>query len=148
MADALDSKKISAFADNATPADTDYFLNATGNVMKKTKVSQLITWLKEKLGINSLNTKLSGKYMLVRVDTVTIPAGDVAGNTITSAKSTTFTKVSDDALCIAVFRGAGWLGCTGHSINGNTLTAYFYSWSGGTHSGTGTFDIFQFVKVS
>lgn len=37
MADALDSKKISAFADNATPADTDYFLNATGNVMKKNK---------------------------------------------------------------------------------------------------------------
>lgn len=37
MADALDSKKISAFIDNATPADTDYFLNATGNVMKKNK---------------------------------------------------------------------------------------------------------------
>lgn len=35
MADALDAKKISAFADNAAPADTDYFLNATGDVMKK-----------------------------------------------------------------------------------------------------------------
>ena len=58
MADALNVKKISAFADNTAPADTDYFLNATGNVMKKTKVSQLITWLKEKLGINSLNTNL------------------------------------------------------------------------------------------
>lgn len=64
MADALDSKKISAFIDNATPADTDYFLNATGNVMKKTKVSQLITWLKEKLGINSLNTKLTNYVMI------------------------------------------------------------------------------------
>ena len=59
MADALDSKKISAFIDNATPADTDYFLNATGNAMKKTKVSQLITWLKEKLGINALNAKMN-----------------------------------------------------------------------------------------
>lgn len=58
MSDALNVKKISAFADNTAPADTDYFLNATGNVMKKTKVSQLITWLKEKLGINSLNTNL------------------------------------------------------------------------------------------
>lgn len=68
MADALDAKKISAFVDNAAPADTDYFLNATGDVMKKTKVSQLIAWLKEKLGINSLNTKLNGwkveKYKL------------------------------------------------------------------------------------
>ena len=64
MADALDAKKISAFADNAAPADTDYFLNATGNVMKKTKVSQLIAWLKEKLEINSLNTKLNDYVMI------------------------------------------------------------------------------------
>lgn len=64
MADALDAKKISAFVDNAAPADTDYFLNATGDVMKKTKVSQLIAWLKEKLGINLLNTKLNDYVMI------------------------------------------------------------------------------------
>lgn len=58
MADALNVKKIGAFADNTTPADTDCFLTATGNVAKKTTVAQLITWLKEKLGINSLNTNL------------------------------------------------------------------------------------------
>lgn len=58
MADALNVKKISAFAENTTPADTDWFLTATGNVAKKTTVAQLITWLKEKLGINSLNTNL------------------------------------------------------------------------------------------
>ena len=76
MADALDSKKISAFADNATPADTDYFLNATGNVMKKTKVSQLITFLKEKLGINALNTKLTN-YVVIKsyVKSVTLSNG-------------------------------------------------------------------------
>ena len=64
MTDALNTKNISAFADNAEPADTDYFLNATGNVMKKTKVSQLIAWLKEKLGINLLNTKLNDYVMI------------------------------------------------------------------------------------
>lgn len=37
MADALNTKNISAFADNTAPADTDYFLNATGNVIKKNK---------------------------------------------------------------------------------------------------------------
>lgn len=58
MADALNVKKIGAFADNTAPADTDCFLTATGNVAKKTNVAQLITWLKEKLGINSLNTNL------------------------------------------------------------------------------------------
>lgn len=58
MTDALNVKKISAFSDNTAPADTDCFLTATGNVAKKTTVAQLITWLKEKLGINDLNTNL------------------------------------------------------------------------------------------
>lgn len=135
-------------AAKATPADTDTMIVAEGNVLKKSTISQLVTFLKEKLGINSLNTKLTDKYVLARIDTVIIPVGDVAGNTITSGKSVTFNRVSDDALCIAVLRGAGWLGCTGTSISGNVLTTYFYSWSGGTHSGAGTFDILQFVKVS
>lgn len=131
-----------------TPADTDTMIVAEGNTLKKTTIAKLVTFLKEKLGINSLNTKLTDKYVLARIDTVIIPAGDVAGNTITSGKSVTFNRVSNDALCIAVLRGAGWLGCTGTSISGNVLTTYFYSWSGGTHSGAGTFDILQFVKVS
>lgn len=143
MSDALDSKKISAFADNAAPADTDYFLNATGNVMKKTKVSQLIAWLKEKLGI----TNLTGKYVLARVDTVTISAGDVPAGSITSEKTATFNKVSDDAICIPICRSTGWLICTKYEINGNKLSAWFGCWSG-SHSGTGTFDILQFTKAS
>lgn len=121
MSDALDSKKISAFADNTAPADTDYFLNATGDVMKKTKVSQLIAWLKEKLGI----TNLTGKYVLARVDTVTISATDVPAGSITSEKTATFNKVSDDAICIPICRSTGWLICTKYEINGNKLSAWF-----------------------
>lgn len=143
MADALNSKKISAFADNTAPADTDYFLNATGDVMKRTKVSQLIAWLKEKLGI----TNLTGKYVLARVDTVTISATDVPAGSITSEKTATFNKVSDDAICIPICRSTGWLICTKYEINGNKLSAWFGCWSG-SHSGTGTFDILQFTKVS
>lgn len=59
VAGTVTGKTVTDLPENTTPADTDYFLNATGNAMKKTKVSQLITWLKEKLGINSLNTKLT-----------------------------------------------------------------------------------------
>lgn len=143
MANVLNVKKISAFADNTAPADTDYFLNATGNVMKKTKVSQLIAWLKEKLGI----TNLTGKYVLARVDTVTISATDVPAGSITSEKTATFNKVSDDAICIPICRSTGWLICTKYEINGNKLSAWFGCWSG-SHSGTGTFDILQFTKVS
>ena len=147
MVDELKTKKIENFPENSEPADTDYFLNATGNVMKKTKVSQLITWLKEKLGINALNTKLKDNYMLERVDTVTVAAGDVPQGTITNCKTATFNRISDDAICIPVFRGAGWLVCTKYEISGNKLNAWFGCWSG-SHSGEGTFDILQFVKVS
>lgn len=134
-------------AAKATPADTDTMIVAEGNVLKKSTISQLLTFLKEKLGINSLNTKLNGKYVLARVDTVIVPVGDVTGNYITDAKEITFSKYSDDALCIPIFKGAGWLGCTKYEINGNKLAAWFYSWSGGVHSGAGTFDILQFVKI-
>lgn len=147
MSDVLNVKKASAFTDNAAPADTDYFLNATGNVIKKTKVSQLIAWLKEKLGINSLNTNLTGKYVLARADTVTISVADVPAGSITSEKTATFNKVSDDAICIPICRSTGWLICTKYEVNGNKLYAWFGCWSG-SHSGTGTFDILQFTKVS
>ena len=73
-------------AAKATPADTDTMIVAEGNVLKKSTISQLVTFLKEKLGINSLNTKLTDKYVLARIDTVIIPAGDVAGNTRDASK--------------------------------------------------------------
>lgn len=147
MAESLKTILMSALASKATPVDTDTMIVAEGNTLKKTTIAQLVTFLKEKLGINSLNVKLTNKYVLARIDTVTIPTGDVAGNTITTGKTTTFPRISDDAICIPIFRGAGWIDCDGYKIEGNQLIAYFYSWSGGTHSGTGTFDILQFVKV-
>lgn len=43
-----------------TPADTDTMIVAEGNKLKKSTIAQLVTFLKEKLGINSLTSKLSG----------------------------------------------------------------------------------------
>ena len=130
-----------------TPADTDTMIVAEGNVLKKSTIAQLVTFLKEKLGIDALNTKLKDKYVLARVDTVTIPVGDVSAGSITSEKTATFNKVSDDAICVPICRSTGWLICTKYEINGNKLYAWFGCWSG-SHSGDGTFDILQFVKVS
>ena len=130
-----------------TPADTDTMIVAEGNKLKKSTIAQLVTFLKEKLGVNSLNSKLKDKYMLARVDTVMVEAGDVPKDAITSCKTTTFNRISDDAICIPVFRGAGWLVCTKCEISGNKLNAWFGCWSE-SHSGGGTFDILQFVKVS
>ncbi len=52
-------------AAKATPADTDTMIVAEGNVLKKSTISQLVTFLKEKLGINSLNTKLNN-YVIIK----------------------------------------------------------------------------------
>lgn len=147
MAESLKTILMSALTAKETPADTDTMIVAEGNVLKKSTISQMVTFLKEKLGINSLNTKLNGKYVLARVDTVTISAGDVSADSITSEKTATFNKVSDDAICIPICRSTGWLICTKYEINGNKLSAWFGCWSG-SHSGAGTFDILQFVKVS
>ena len=147
MAESLKTILMSALTAKETPADTDTMIVAEGNVLKKSTISQMVTFLKEKLGINSLNTKLTGKYVLARVDTVTISVADVPAGSITSEKTTTFNKVSDDAICIPICRSTGWLICTKYEVNGNKLYAWFGCWSG-SHSGTGTFDILQFVKVS
>ena len=48
-----------------TPADTDTMIVAEGNVLKKSTIAQLVTFLKEKLEINSLNTKLNN-YVITK----------------------------------------------------------------------------------
>ena len=48
-----------------TPADTDTMIVAEGNVLKKSTIDQLVTFLKEKLEINSLNTKLNN-YVIIK----------------------------------------------------------------------------------
>lgn len=117
MADALDAKKISAFIDNATPADTDYFLNATGDVMKKTKVSQLIAWLKEKLEINALNTKMNN-YVTTKNFTqkVTLKSGIATVN---------ISAALDGYTLLGIVRcsfASSYLTTTGYTVSENNLS--------------------------
>ena len=117
MADALDAKKISAFVDNAAPADTDYFLNATGDVMKKTKVSQLISWLKEKLGINALNTKMNN-YVTTKNFTqkITLKSGIATVN---------INAALDGYILLGIVRcsfASSYLTTTGYTVSGNNLS--------------------------
>lgn len=119
MADALNVKKISAFADNTAPADTDYFLNATGNVMKKTKVSQLITWLKEKLGVNALNAKMND-YVTIKNFTqkITLKSGIATVN---------INAALDGYTLLGIVRcsfASTYLTTTGYTLSGNNLSLY------------------------
>lgn len=59
MAESLKTILMSALTSKATPAETDTMIVGEGNVLKKITFSQLFTYLKDKLGINTLNTNLT-----------------------------------------------------------------------------------------
>ena len=59
MAESLKTILMSALIAKATPAETDTMIVGEGNVLKKITFSQLFTYLKDKLGINTLNTNLT-----------------------------------------------------------------------------------------
>lgn len=59
MAESLKTILMSALASKATPAESDTLIVGEGNVLKKISFSQLFTYLKDKLGINTLNTKIT-----------------------------------------------------------------------------------------
>lgn len=55
-----------------------------------------------------------------------------------------FTRISGATYFIPVLIETGWLTYTYSAISGDTVTAQFANWSGGNHSGGGTFVILQF----
>lgn len=121
MADTVDGtvtgKTVTDLPENTTPADTDYFLNATGNAMKKTKVSQLITWLKEKLGINALNTKMND-YVTIKNFTqkITLKSGIATVN---------ISAALDGYILLGIVRcsfASSYLTTTGYTLSGNNLS--------------------------
>lgn len=110
-------KTVTDLPENTTPADTDYFLNATGNAMKKTKVSQLITWLKEKLGINALNTKMND-YVTIKNFTqkITLKSGIATVN---------ISAALDGYILLGIVRcsfASSYLTTTGYTLSGNNLS--------------------------
>ena len=81
MAESLKTVLMSALTSKATPAESDTLIVGEGNVLKKISFSQLFTYLKDKLGINTLNTKINTcpRYVIYNVNTDT--SGNVFLNT-------------------------------------------------------------------
>lgn len=67
MAESLKTVLMSALTSKATPAESDTLIVGEGNVLKKISFSQLFTYLKEKLGINALNTNLTTNISVAHV---------------------------------------------------------------------------------
>ena len=117
VAGTVTGKTVTDLPENTTPADTDYFLNATGNAMKKTKVSQLITWLKEKLGINELNTKMND-YVTIKnfAQKITLKSGIATVN---------INAALDGYILLGIVRcsfASSYLTTTGYTLSGNNLS--------------------------
>ena len=149
MANSFTTEALSTLASVATPADTDLLPVGTGggNVLKKLTWSNLVTTLKSALGIETINSAITGMLALATISTVTVNAGTVEAGRFSGTKSATFTKVRDDAVCVPVLVSSGWLTCIKSIVSGNTLNTEFANWSGASHSGGGTFYILQFVKM-
>ena len=101
--------------------------------MKKTKVSQLITWLKEKLGINALNTKMNN-YVTIKNFTqkITLKSG-VATVNISAAL--------DGYILLGIVRcsfASSYLTTTGYTLSGNNLSLNVRDVSAPTTSTTST----------
>lgn len=67
MAESLKTVLMSALTSKATPAESDTLIVGEGNVLKKITFSQLFTYLKDKLGINTLNTNLTTNISVAHV---------------------------------------------------------------------------------
>lgn len=133
VAGTVTGKTVTDLPENAAPEDTDYFINATGNMIKKTKVSQLITWLKEKLEINALNTKMND-YVTTKNFTqkVTLKSG-LATVSISAAL--------DGYILLGIVRcsfASSYLTTTGYTLSGNNLSLNVRDVSAPTTSTTST----------
>lgn len=117
VAGTVTGKTVTDLPENTTPADTDYFLNATGNAMKKTKVSQLITWLKEKLGINALNTKMND-YVTIKnfAQKITLKSGIATVNISAALDGYTLLGIVQCSFA------SSYLTTTGYTVSGNDLS--------------------------
>lgn len=107
-------KKLAA---KETPADTDTMIVAEGNVLKKSTIAQLVTFLKEKLGINSLNTKLNN-YVITKSFAKLIALSNGRGSADFSNSDITITGYTPLGIVQCSF-ATSWFVPTGVYINGS-----------------------------
>ena len=81
MSDPIGGKTANNLTAKTTPAETDYILMAENKITKRTKISDFLTFLKDKLGINTLNTNLGKTARFYAVSKFYVPgsSGDYSG---------------------------------------------------------------------
>ena len=137
MADALDGtvtgKTVTDLPENTAPADTDYFLGATGNAVKKTTVAQT----KELFGVNS-------GLKLLEVTTVKFKAPSTASGASTGTITTAFNVADGATVFVPIYLASGWLTPASCSAVAGKLNVSFINATTAVHSTDATFLVLQF----
>ena len=137
MADTVDGtvtgKTVTDLPENTTPADTDCFLTATGNAVKKTTVAQV----KELFGVNS-------GLKLLAATTVKFKVPSTASGAYTGNITTAFNAVDGATVFVPVYLASGWLTPSSCSAIAGSLKVGFVNPTANTHSTDATFLVLQF----
>lgn len=137
MADTVDGtvtgKTVTDLPENTAPADTDYFLGATGNAVKKTTVAQV----KELFGVSS-------GLKLLEATTVKFKVPSTASGTSTGTITTAFNVVDGATIFVPVYLASGWLAPASCSAVAGKLNVSFINTAAATHSTDATFIVLQF----
>ena len=137
MADAADGtvtgKTVTDLPENTAPADTDYFLGATGNAVKKTTVAQA----KELFGVNS-------GLKLLEVTTVKFKAPSTASGASTGTITTAFNVADGATVFVPIYLASGWLTPASCSAVAGKLNVSFINATTAVHSTDATFLVLQF----
>ena len=137
MADAADGtvtgKTVTDLPENTAPADTDFFLTATGNAVKKTTVAQA----KELFGVNS-------GLKLLEVTTVKFKAPSTASGASTGTITTAFNVADGATVFVPIYLASGWLTPASCSAVAGKLNVSFINATTAVHSTDATFLVLQF----
>lgn len=137
MADTVDGtmtgKTATDLPENTAPADTDYFLGATGNVVKKTTVAQV----KELFGVAS-------GLKLLAATTVKFKVPSTASGAYTGNITTAFSVADGATVFVPVCLASGWLAPSSCSAIAGSLKVGFINPTANTHSTDAAFLVLQF----
>lgn len=139
MTDTVDGtvtgKTVTDLPENTAPADTDCFLTATGNAVKKTTVAQA----KELFGVSS-------GLKLLAATTVKFKVPSIASGAYTGNITTAFKAVDGATVFVPVYLASGWLTPSSCSAIAGSLKVGFVNTTANTHSTDATFLVLQFAE--
>lgn len=135
VAGTVTGKTVTDLPENTAPADTDCFLGATGNVVKKTTVAQA----KELFGVSS-------GLKLLAATTVKFKVPSIASGAHTGNITTAFKVVDGATVFVPVYLASGWLTPSSCSAIAGSLKVGFANPTANTHSTDATFLVLQFAE--